>query len=270
MLAALLLFGYLSAAIWLVASLRGRVGTLSVHAKRLIGLSVAALTWLLHGYSLCEWVFMSGNLALTVESAGSLISWICIAIAGLKTIRYPRFAGLTAGMSALTGVLASLGHLNQPAYRVVDADNTLIAHVTLSVLAYSLLAIATAMALALTMLDRRLHRHQPLGLLAQLPSVEALDTGMFQAIVVGFGLLTLSLLSGFIFVDNLFAQHLAHKAFLSCLAWITLAVLLTGRHYFGWRGRIAARWVVSSFVLLLLAYFGSKFVLEAVLGKHWT
>ncbi len=269
MLAALLLFGYLCAAVWLVVSLRTPAGALSAHAKRLIGLSVAALVWLLHGFSLCEWVFLSGNLALTVESAGSLISWICIAIAGVKTIQYPRFAGLTAGMLALTGVLASMGHLSQPAYRVMDADRTLVAHITLSVLAYSLLTVATAMALALTMLDRRLHRHQPLGMLAHLPSVEALETGMFQAIVVGFGLLTLSLLSGFLFVDNLFAQHLAHKAVLSCLAWIVLAVLLTGRHFFGWRGRVAARWVVSSFVLLLLAYFGSKIVLEAILGKHW-
>jgi len=270
MLATLLLLGYFCAALWLMASLRTAVGALSAHSKRLIGLSVASLSWLLHGYSLCEWIFRSGNLVLTIESAGSLISWFCVAIAVIKTIQNPRFAAITAGMLTLTGIAAALGHLSQPAYEVADTNISLIVHVTLSVLAYALLTIAAAMALALTLLDRRLHQHRSLGMLAQLPSVDALETGMFQAITVGFALLTLTLISGFIFVDNLFAQHLAHKVILSSIAWAVLAVLLTGRHFFGWRGRTAARWALASFVLLWLAYFGSKFVLESVLGRHWT
>ena len=102
-----------------------------------------------------------------------------------------------------------------------------------------------------------------------LPSVEALEAGTFQALTAGFAVLTLALFSGFVFVDNLFAQHLVHKTVLSCLAWVVFAVLLFGRWRFGWRGRTATNWALSGFALLGLAYFGSKIVLESILGRHW-
>ena len=119
------------------------------------------------------------------------------------------------------------------------------------------------------MLDRRLRSRQPLGWLTILPSVEALESGTFQALAAGFAVLTLALFSGFIFVDDLFAQHLIHKTVLSCLAWVVFAVLLFGRWRFGWRGRTATTWTLSGFALLGLAYFGSKIVLESILGRHW-
>jgi ABC-type uncharacterized transport system permease subunit len=145
------------------------------------------------------------------------------------------------------------------------------AHIVLSALAYALLTIAVALALALRMLDRRLRSRQPLGWLTALPSVEALEAGTFQALTAGFAVLTLALFSGFVFVQDLFSneQHLLHKTVLSCLAWIVFAVLLFGRWRFGWRGRTATNWVLSGFALLGLAYFGSKIVLETILGRHW-
>ena len=113
------------------------------------------------------------------------------------------------------------------------------AHIVLSTLAYALLTIGVALTLALRMLDRRLRSRRPLGWLTALPSVEALEAGTFQALAAGFAVLTLALFSGFVFVDNLFAQHLVHKTVLSCLAWFVFAVLLFGRWRFGWRGRTA-------------------------------
>jgi ABC-type uncharacterized transport system permease subunit len=85
----------------------------------------------------------------------------------------------------------------------------------------------------------------------------------------GFALLTLALLTGFIFVTNLRAQHLEHKTILSIAAWVVFAVLLVGRVRYGWRGRSAVRLTLSGFGVLVLAYFGSKFVLEYILGRHW-
>jgi len=82
-------------------------------------------------------------------------------------------------------------------------------------------------------------------------------------------LLTLALLTGFIFVTNLRTQHLEHKTILSCIAWVLFGVLLFGRIRYGWRGRAAVRWTLSGFGVLILAYFGSKFVLEYLLGRHW-
>jgi len=92
---------------------------------------------------------------------------------------------------------------------------------------------------------------------------------LFQLIAAGFALLTLALFTGLIFVQNLFAQHLVHKTVLSLLAWLVFAVLLWGRWRFGWRGRTAIRWTLGGFASLMLAYFGSKLVLELILGRHW-
>jgi len=86
-------------------------------------------------------------------------------------------------------------------------------------------------------------------------------------LTIGFLLLTLSLLSGALFLENLFAQHLVHKTVLSIIAWIVFAVLLSGRWFYGWRGRTAIRYTLSGFVILMLAYFGSKLVLELILQR---
>jgi ABC-type uncharacterized transport system permease subunit len=90
---------------------------------------------------------------------------------------------------------------------------------------------------------------------------------MFEMIGIGFALLTLALLTGVLFLEDIFAQHLVHKTVLSICAWGVFAILLWGRWRFGWRGRTAIRWTVGGFVFLMLAYFGSKLVLELILGR---
>jgi ABC-type uncharacterized transport system permease subunit len=90
---------------------------------------------------------------------------------------------------------------------------------------------------------------------------------MFRVIAAGFVLLTLTLLSGVLFVDDLFAQHLVHKTVLSIAAWIVFGVLLFGRWRWGWRGRRAVQLTLAGMAILLLAFFGSKFVLEVILHR---
>ena len=92
---------------------------------------------------------------------------------------------------------------------------------------------------------------------------------MFRLIGVGFVLLTAALLTGFVFVTDVFAQHLFQKTLLSLVAWTIFGALLIGRWRFGWRGRSAVGWTLGGFGVLALAYFGSKFVLENVFGRHW-
>jgi len=91
---------------------------------------------------------------------------------------------------------------------------------------------------------------------------------VFRMIGLGYIVLTLSLLSGAAFVRDIFAQHLVHKTALSIVAWAVYAVLLWGRLQFGWRGRTAIRWTLGGFVVLVLAFFGTKLVLELILGYH--
>jgi ABC-type uncharacterized transport system permease subunit len=84
---------------------------------------------------------------------------------------------------------------------------------------------------------------------------------------LGVSFLSLSLITGFLFVEDLFVQHLVHKTVLSIIAWCVFTILLWGHWQYGWRGRTAIKWNLSGFFVLMLAYFGSKFVLELILKK---
>ena len=145
-----------------------------------------------------------------------------------------------------------------------DAPHGLKIHVLVSIIAYSLLGLAACMSIVLSLQNRMLHNHHPGGLLKKLPPLQVMEKLLFDSIIAGFIGLTLALLSGFVFLEDLFSQRLAHKTVLSIVAWMVFAILLTGRFTLGWRGRTAIRWTLTGFISLMLAYFGSKFVLEFI------
>ena len=140
-------------------------------------------------------------------------------------------------------------------------------HAWLALLAYATLSLAALIAVMLWMQERALRRRQLAAVLHAFPPLTLLEGLLFRLIGAGFALLTLALLSGVVFVENLFAQHLVHKTVLSLLAWAAFAALLFGRLRYGWRGRRAVRWTLVAMALLGLAFFGSKFVLELVLQR---
>jgi ABC-type uncharacterized transport system permease subunit len=92
---------------------------------------------------------------------------------------------------------------------------------------------------------------------------------LFRVILAGFVFLTLTLATGIVFSETLFGQAMKfnHKTLFAVISWLIFAALLTGRHLYGWRGRTALRWTVAGFVALLLAYVGSRFVLEVILRR---
>jgi ABC-type uncharacterized transport system permease subunit len=260
---------YLACAAWLASSAHGPENS-AARGRRVAGLALGLLAASLHAVLLWRSVFAKPSLSFTVTETGSLIALptglIALALSWLR----PRFAGLSAILIAVTGVVAATTVEGGGSYIMERPSWEIAAHIVLSALAYALLTIAVALAIALALLDHRLRSRRPLGWLAFLPSMEALESGTFQALAAGFAVLTLALFSGFIFVEDLFAQHLIHKTVLSCIAWVVFAVLLFGRWRFGWRGRTATTWTLSGFALLGLAYFGSKIVLESILGRHWS
>jgi len=140
------------------------------------------------------------------------------------------------------------------------------AHVILSIIAYSLLALATLQALLLQWQDSHLKKRQLTGLIRHLPPLQTIEVLMFELLWVGVALLTLGILLGALYIDNIFAQHLVHKTILSIIAWAIFALLLWGRVQWGWRGSKATRWILVGFCILMLAYFGSKLVLEVILA----
>lgn len=147
-----------------------------------------------------------------------------------------------------------------------DSPEGLKAHVLVSIIAYSLLGLAACLSILLSMQNNMLHNHHPGGWMKRLPPLQVMEKLLFDAILAGFIGLTLALISGFLFLEDMFVQHVAHKTILSIVAWMVFAILLGGRFAFGWRGRKAIRWTLSGFVVLMLAYFGSKFVLEFILN----
>ena len=140
-------------------------------------------------------------------------------------------------------------------------------HVIFALIGFSVLSVAAVLAVLLALQEHALRQHRFGGIAAALPPLTLTETLMFQLIGAGFVLLTLTLLSGILFVANLFEQHLIHKTVLSIAAWIVFGALLFGRWRYGWRGRRAVHLTLTGMLLLLLAFFGSRFVLELVLKR---
>ncbi len=140
-------------------------------------------------------------------------------------------------------------------------------HAWLALLAYAALAVAAVIAMMLWFQERALRNRQLPSWLRALPPLVQLEDLLFRSLAASFVLLTLALITGVVFVENLLAQHLWHKTVLSVLSWLVLGILLFGRWRFGWRGPRAVKLTLTSMALLLLAFFGSKFVLELVLHR---
>lgn len=141
----------------------------------------------------------------------------------------------------------------------------LVAHILLSIIAYSLIAMATLQALLWHWQNQQLRARKLKDLVRLLPPLQTMESLMFDLLWAGQILLTLGIAIGLAGIDNIFAQQLVHKTALSLIAWLIFAALLWGRQTAGWRGNTATRWVLAGFCLLMLAYFGSKVVIELLL-----
>lgn len=127
------------------------------------------------------------------------------------------------------------------------------------------MTIAVLQSLLLLLQNRQLKTRKPAGIIRTFPPLQTMESLLFGFLWAGWLSLSLSLVSGWLFLQDLFAQHLAHKTLLACVAWVVFGVLLWGRHQLGWRGGKAIRWTQAGFLLLMLAYFGSKWVREFIL-----
>ena len=171
-------------------------------------------------------------------------------------------------LTAVMGSQASdLNLKHGPARQPEPLDWRLLLHAWLALLAYATLAIAAVLAVFLWLQERALRRREFHRWLRALPPLTELETLLFRTIMAGFVLLGAVLLTGVLFVDDLLAQHLVHKTVLSVMSWLAFGALLVGRWRLGWRGATAVRWTLVAMALLLLAFFGSKFVLELVLAR---
>ncbi len=200
----------------------------------------------------------------------SALSWVALGMAALSTgVAWNRRFDALGRLVYPIAALCLLGFIVFPSDQPADSlDWPLRLHALLALLAYATLALGAALALLLAAQESLLRaRRLDHPLLRLLPPLTELESLLFRTLGAGFVLLTLALTIGAVFVENLFAQHLVHKTVLSALAWGIFGALLFGRLRYGWRGRRAVRLTLAAMLLLLLAFFGSKFVLELVLGR---
>ncbi|HZM47901.1 MAG TPA: cytochrome c biogenesis protein CcsA [Burkholderiales bacterium] len=227
------------------------------------------LPLVVHAALLGRAAFAPDGLHLGVGNAVSAILWLTVLIYWLGNFFY-RLDGLQALVLPVAAVAALL-----PAVfpSVKPLPNTELAafkaHLLVAMAAYSLLTIASLHVLLMTLIERRLHEGVLPHRLRNLPPLLTMEKLLFQIIWAGFILLTLTIASGVIYSEELFgkAARFNHKTVFGVLSWIVFAALLSGRHLYGWRGRVAVRWTLAGFLMLVLAYIGSKFVLEVILGR---
>lgn len=220
----------------------------------------------LHGSLVADTLFTDNGIALGLFSAGSLIG-LLVALLAIVTSLFRPVGVLAVAAYPFAFLLMLLSVLLHDRYTPRHFSTGVGVHIVLSLLAYAVLAIATASAVLLGVQSRRFREHRVQGLLRALPPIQTMEAILFELIAIGFVLLTLAILVGFLYVDNFSAQHLTHKTVLTIAGWAALGALLVGHRIAGWRGRTAIRWTVSAFVLLLVAFFGTKLVLELVLHR---
>lgn len=208
-----------------------------------------------------------GGFNFSFFNTAALVAWIVALLIVVAAITKPveKLGVVIFPLAALMlGLDLAFAEPNQPLARYGWAMST---HILTSIIAFALLNIAALQALLLAFQDQQLKSHPPKRFAQSLPSLQAMESLLFQILYAGVIFLSVSLITGFVFIDDLFAQHLVHKTVLSILAWLLFTGLLLGRWRYGWRGQTALLWTLSGFVLLLLAYFGSKFVLELILRR---
>lgn len=242
----------------------GGTGCVSVGSRILLS---AAL--LLHGAGLFSALFPGDGMRFGFGEALSMMIWLAICFYWIETL-YARLDGLHAIVMPAGFIGCLLPWLFPGKHLLVNAGSPAFkAHFIIAMLAYSLFTLAALHAMLMAVADRQLHHARFSRALASLPPLLTMEAMLFRLIAIAFVFLTLTLLTGMVFSESLFgtAFRLDHKSVFAMVSWLTFGILLAGRHFRGWRGRLALRWTLSGFGILLLAYVGSRFVLEVLLAR---
>lgn len=252
---------YLAIAVWLARGIMRGETPQGSSRMAVLGLGLAAVT--LHAI-----VLYGGQLNLSLTGAFSLVAWVVVCLYLLTSLTRP-VANLGIVVAPLAAVTILLEWLSPSQLPIAFSTRAQAVHIVVSILAYSLLCLAAVQSVMLLAQESKLRRKHPDKFVRALPPMQTMEEIMFQMIVLGFGLLTLTLISGVFFTEVLFGTpfQFTHHVVLAALGWVVYALLLVGRWRFGWRGRTAVRWTLGGFSLLVLAYFGSKFVLEIILQR---
>lgn len=248
---------------------RAQSGGSVVHQKRLSLSFAVVIPLLLHGWLLYNTLFIWGSLNLGLANALSLILWLTVLIYWLVRRLYPitSLFTLILPLAAIASVLPAVFPASHVSAR--SSSGMFDIHVLMALLAYSLFTIAALHAGLMALVEKRLHHPKMPEVLKNMPPLLTMETLLFRVIWAGFLILTVTILSGSIFSEQIFGRpwQFTHKVLFGMLSWGVFGGLLLGRHLYGWRGHTAVRWTLSGFAFLVLAYLGTQFVLEVILHR---
>ncbi len=235
-------------------------------ASRRLILGLTSLAALAHLIAVAGLMFTPEGLHLGLFRVAALVSLamvlLILALAFTRPLENLFVVLLPLAALTLIGALV----LDSPFAPLPDPEYGLVIHVILAILAYAVLAVAVAQALVTGWQESQLRKRRSFTVLTNLPPLQTMERLLFEMLWVGLALLTLAIASGVYFLDDMFEQRVVHHTVLSISSWVIFAILLWGRHRLGWRGRTAIRWTLTGFLMLVLAYFGSKLVIEIILG----
>lgn len=262
------LYAILSAQLWRTrwhaSTVPSSAGGLTILERILLLSALVA-----HGIALHGAIFYADVMRFGFAIALSFMLWLAIALYWIESF-YARMEGLLVIGLPAAAIAAVLPALVPEHHVLVNAGSAAFRlHFLVAMLAYSLFTLAALHALLMSIVKKNLHRGRLSPLLSSLPPLLTMEALLFRVIHIAFVLLTLTLISGIAFSEALFGKALTfdHKTVFAILSWLIFAGLLIGRHLRGWRGRIALLWTQAGFLALLLAYVGSRFVLEVILGR---
>ncbi|MFO1306937.1 MAG: cytochrome c biogenesis protein CcsA [Burkholderiales bacterium] len=220
-----------------------------------------------HALAAVTGVVTPGGLDLSLPHALSLVAGLTVLVAW-ATGALASLPGVGAVVLPVAALAALLPAAFASTHRFSWAGAPwATAHIAVALLAYAFFIVAAAQALVMTGLESRLHRGLAEG--PEAPPLLTLERALFRLILAGFVLLSLALASGLLFSEELFGRafQFTHKNVFAVASWAVFGALVVGRWRYGWRGRRALRWILAGTALLILAYLGTKFVIEVVLGR---
>lgn len=226
---------------------------------------VVAVAIVAHAIGLESVIVSNYGYALGFAPMASMVALTVTLIVLISHNRNPTYL-LMAALFPINIVTIALS-MSLSTYIKTDLPFEIFLHIVLSITAYSLIALAMMQSMLLVWQNYHLKNPKSKPPPRRLPAIQTMESLLIDLILSGELVLTLSIISGIVYIDNIFAQDLIHKTVLSITSWIVFAILLIGRRQRGWRGNTLVKWVLLGFSLLMLAFFGSQLVLEFILDK---
>lgn len=222
--------------------------------------SLGLIATICHAILLYHWIDINHAQNLTLVNLFSLVAWLVVVLVLLASLTKPisNLGIFVFPLAAISIVLAA----TFPGMALLNTATNpkALFHILLSTLAFSVLCIAALQAVLLAVQEWLLRHKHAVGIMQILPPLEIMETLLFQIIGLGFVLLSIVLITSVLLFHPLWVSPLWQKTLVSLFAWLVFAVLLIGRSYYGWRGRLAIRYTLVGVLVMMLAYYGSEFL----------